>query len=147
MGRARRAQARAPGAPCLGEPAREHRRRLDPRPRRVLDHAGHGGRRRDHDREVDLPLELREAPGHLAPEHLAVLEVDGVEPAGKPALGEVLPDDPAERALALGGADQRDAARGEQRLQVVARHPVQSKGLLTCIKPPGSSRRKMTAGT
>jgi hypothetical protein len=48
-----------------------------------------------------------------------VLGIDRIERASQAAVGEVAIDDAAERALALGGADQRDAASGEKRPQVM----------------------------
>ena len=66
--------------------------------------------------------QLGQARVRALPEDLAVLRIDGVERAAQPAGGEVAIHDAAERALALGGADQRDAARREQRPQVMLGH-------------------------
>lgn len=57
-----------------------------------------------------------------------VLGIDGVEPAAQAARGEIAVHDAAERAFALGGADQRNAARREKRLQVMGNAAGRSGG-------------------
>ena len=73
-------------------------------------------------REIHRRADVAEASRYRPAEHLPVLEVHRVQAAAQASRSQVLPDDASQRALALGRADQGDAARREQRLQVMAGH-------------------------
>jgi hypothetical protein len=101
--------------PGFTETAGEHYRGSYSRRAGVLDDPRHGARRRDDDRQVGRLRQVRQPTVRALAENFAVLGIDRVELAAQSARREVAVHDGAERALALGGADQRDAARGQQR--------------------------------
>ena len=70
---------------------------------------GIGPRRRDHHREIGRLRQVAQARIAALAEDLLVLGIDRAQRAAQSARGEVLPHQAPERALALGGADQRDA--------------------------------------
>ena len=74
------------------------------------------------DSEIATDIQGVYATFPVLAEKRAVLGIYRVQRAAQAAGGEVAPHDGAERALALGGADQRHAARREQRPQVMRRH-------------------------
>jgi hypothetical protein len=106
----------------LGEARREDHRRTHPRAHAVVDRRRHRrGRHRQH-REVDRATDLRERPPGLEAHDLRVPRVD------REALdrwhrtvagprGQVSDHAPAELRRILGGADDRDRTRLEQRPQ------------------------------
>ena len=77
----------------------------------------HRGRRRHDDHEVRHLRQRLDTWIGLEPEHGGALGVDRKDRAGETGGREILEDRAADAAGILGGADERDRARGKERLQ------------------------------
>ena len=106
----------------LGEAAGQHSSGADTGRARIAHDGRHRAGRRDDDREVGLRRQIGQPCVRLGAKERRVLGIDRVERAAGLRRFQVAMQDLAERARALGGADQRDAARGEEGLKVVPEH-------------------------
>ena len=111
----------APSAPASANPLASTTAALIAGGARPRDDPRHGARRRGDDREVGPPAgrSVEARIGALPVRRVACLGLTGNSAAAQACGGEVAVHDVAQRALALGRADERDAARREQRPQVV----------------------------
>jgi hypothetical protein len=112
----------APGLAGFGKAAGKDRRGAHTGRARLRDDLRDALRRRNDDGEIRRPRQVAQPRVAGNAVQLPVFGVDRGQRATQLARGQVAPDQPPERALALGRADQCNARRGEQGGEGVAAH-------------------------
>jgi hypothetical protein len=106
----------------LGEAARDDHHAAHAGRAALVDHAHGDPSRNHHDREVNTRRQLEGRGQARPPPHLVVLGVDGIDLAVEAEVLKASIDLGGPRVGRLGGADDGDGPRGEQRLQLRGVH-------------------------
>ena len=109
---------------CLALVARRRRKEyrcLDAGARRVGEHARHRGAGYGDQRQLDGLADRVDRRMALAAEHLAMFRVDEMDFALELAFEQVFDDDPAERALPVRRAHDRDGRGHQQRSKIMVK--------------------------
>jgi hypothetical protein len=112
----------------LGEARRQHDDVADPGLGGIVQHGLDRVRRHHHEGEVDRVVELAQAGDGRLAERGRVAPVHRHQPARQAGGAQTLHDEPGP-ARALGRADERHAARSEQRAQPIRRREARTRQL------------------